>query len=130
MGSLALLMLQHMTGGQWGLVGRRVFEAASRILPLVALMFVPLLFGLPALYLWARPEAVAADAVLQAKQPYLNVPFFIGRAALYFGVWLLGSVLSEHVVRGAGSRRSGRDAAGHAALPQGERTRPAPLRRS
>ena len=44
MGSLALLMLQHMSGGQWGLVGRRIFEAASRILPLVALAFVPLLF--------------------------------------------------------------------------------------
>ena len=59
MGSLALLMLQHMSGGQWGLVGRRVFEAASRNLPLVALLFVPLLLGLPRLYPWARPEAVA-----------------------------------------------------------------------
>ncbi len=93
MGSLALLMLQHMSGGQWGLVGRRVFEAASRNLPLVALMFIPLLFGLPALFLWARPDAVAADPILQAKHPYLNVPFFIGRAVLYFGVWMLGSFL-------------------------------------
>ncbi len=93
MGSLALLMLQHMSGGQWGLVGRRVFEAASRNLPLVALMFIPLLFGLPALFLWARPEAVAADPILQAKHLYLNVPFFIGRAVLYFGVWMLGSFL-------------------------------------
>lgn len=93
MGSLALLMLQHMSGGQWGLVGRRVFEAASRNIPLVALMFVPLLFGLPRLFLWARPEAVATDAILQMKQPYLNVPFFIGRAVLYFAVWMLGSFL-------------------------------------
>ena len=93
MGSLGLLMLQHMSGGQWGLVGRRVFEAASRNLPLVALMFVPLLFGLPRLFAWARPEAVAADRILQIKQPYLNVPFFIGRAALYFAVWMLISFL-------------------------------------
>ena len=93
MGSLALLMLQHMSGGQWGMVGRRVFEAASRNLPLVALMFVPLLFGLPRLFLWARPEAVAADLILQKKALYLNVPFFIGRAVLYFAVWLICSYL-------------------------------------
>ena len=93
MGSLGLLMLQYMSGGQWGLMGRRVFEASSRNLPLVALMFVPLLFGLPNLFLWARPEAVAADHVLQVKQPYLNVPFFIGRAVLYFAVWMLISFL-------------------------------------
>lgn len=93
MGSLALLMLQHMSGGQWGLVGRRVFEAASRNLPFVALLFIPLLFGLPQLFVWARPEAVAADHILQVKQPYLNVPFFIGRAVLYFVVWMLCSVL-------------------------------------
>jgi hypothetical protein len=89
MGSLALLMVQHMSGGQWGLVGRRVFEAASRNVPLVALMFVPLLFGLPRLYTWAQPETVRIDHILQMKAPYLNVPFFIGRAVVYFGVWTL-----------------------------------------
>ena len=93
MGSLALLMLQHLSGGQWGLVGRRVFEAASRNLPFVALLFVPVLLGLPRLYTWARPELVLTDHILQAKAPYLNVPFFVGRAVLYFAVWLLGSWL-------------------------------------
>jgi hypothetical protein len=88
LGSLALLMLQHMSGGQWGLVGRRVFEAASRNLPFVALMFIPILLGLPRLYEWARPEAVRADHILQMKAPYLNVPFFIGRAVLYFAIWI------------------------------------------
>lgn len=88
LGSLALLMLQHMSGGQWGLVGRRVFEAASRNLPYVALLFVPMLFGLPRLYEWARPDAVRADHILQMKAPYLNVPFFTARAVLYFAIWL------------------------------------------
>jgi hypothetical protein len=88
MGSLGLLMLQHLTGGEWGLVGRRIFEAAGRTLPLVALFFIPILFGLPRIFLWARPEAVAADHILQMKAPYLNVPFFIGRAVLYFAIWL------------------------------------------
>jgi hypothetical protein len=89
MGPLALLMLQHMSGGQWGLVGRRVFEAASRNVPLVALLFVPLLFGLPRLYAWARPDEVRVDHILQMKALYLNVPFFIVRAILYFGLWSL-----------------------------------------
>jgi hypothetical protein len=91
LGSLGLLMLQHMSGGQWGLVGRRVFEAASRNLPFVALLFIPILFGLPRLYDWARPEAVQADHILQMKAPYLNVPFFIARAVLYFVLWIGGA---------------------------------------
>ncbi len=88
LGSLGLLMMQHLTGGEWGLVGRRIFEAASRTLPMVALFFIPILFGLPRLFLWARPEAVAADHILQMKAPYLNVPFFVGRAVVYFAIWL------------------------------------------
>src|SRR5262245_56332607 len=43
LGSLGLLMLQHMSGGQWGLVSRRVFEAASRTLPIVVLFFIPVI---------------------------------------------------------------------------------------
>ena len=49
-------MMQHLSGGQWGLIGRRVFEAASRTLPIVALLFVPILFGLPRVFEWAHPE--------------------------------------------------------------------------
>jgi hypothetical protein len=88
LGSLALLMVQYLSGGQWGLVSRRVFEAATRTLPLVTLFFVPILFGLRPIFLWARPEAVQADHILQAKSAYLNVPFFIGRAVVYFALWL------------------------------------------
>src|SRR5688500_18028731 len=89
LGSLALLMLQHLSGGQWGLVGRRVFEAGSRTLPVVILLFVPLLFGLKKIYLWADPAVVQADHILQMKAPYLNVPYFIVRAVVYFAFWLL-----------------------------------------
>jgi hypothetical protein len=89
LGSLAILMLHHLTGGAWGMVIRRQLEAASRTLPLLALAFLPLLLGVRALYIWARPEVVAKDPILQAKQLYLNVPFFIGRAVIYFAVWTL-----------------------------------------
>ena len=94
MGSLALLMLQHMSGGQWGLVTRRVFEAASRNIAFVALLFVPLVIGLPRLYAWARPDVDPHIAhFVHAKAPYLNVPFFITRAVLFFALWALASWL-------------------------------------
>ena len=89
LGPLALLMLQHLSGGHWGLAGRRVFEAASRNLPFVTLLFVPLLFGLPRLYTWAQPAAVRADEALRHKAAYLNVGFFVGRAIVYFAIWNL-----------------------------------------
>jgi hypothetical protein len=88
LGCLALLMLQHMTGGQWGLVGRRVFEAGSRMLPLAALFFIPVVVFAPKLFLWARPDAVQADAILRFKAPYLNLAFFTVRGASYFVVFL------------------------------------------
>jgi hypothetical protein len=69
-------------------MGRRVFEAASRNLPVVVLLFIPVLFRLPHIYHWAEPGVVAADPILSLKAGYLNVPFFIGRAVLYFLVWL------------------------------------------
>src|SRR3954467_1895297 len=93
LGCFALLMLQHMTGGQWGLVTRRIFEAGTRLLPLALLLFIPVAIFAPSLYLWARPEAVRADSILQAKAPYLNLPFFLIRAAVYFAVWLFGSMM-------------------------------------
>jgi hypothetical protein len=92
LGSMALLMLQHLSGGQWGLVSRRIFEAATRTLPIVALLFIPVLLRLPVLFEWARPEAVD-NAIIQAKAGYLNPGFFIVRALLYFAFWMLLMVL-------------------------------------
>jgi hypothetical protein len=92
LGSLALLMLQHMSGGQWGLVSRRIFEAGTRNLPVVALFFLPVLFGMTTIFEWARPEA-AQNAIIQAKAGYLNPTFFVVRAGIYFAFWMLLVVL-------------------------------------
>jgi hypothetical protein len=92
LGSLALLMLQHLSGGQWGLVSRRVFEAATRTLPIVALFFIPVIVGLPRIFEWARPEA-AENAIIHAKAAYLNPTFFIIRAGVYFVFWMVCVVL-------------------------------------
>ena len=95
-GSLAWLMLQYLTGGAWGVAIRRPCEAAARTLPLVALMFLPILIGIPNLYPWSHANIVAADALLRQKHAYLNLPFFVVRAALYFAGWMLFSWRLNH----------------------------------
>jgi len=88
LGSLALLMLQHLTGGQWGLVIRRTLEASTRTLPLFVLLFVPIIVGAGYLYPWMNHELMAEKPVLADKARYLNLSFFIVRAAIYFAIWL------------------------------------------
>ena len=88
LGCLGIVMLHNLSGGGWGVVIRRVLESGMNTLPLMALLFVPLLFGLGQLYEWARPDAVAHDEILQHKTAYLNLPFFLIRAALYFALWV------------------------------------------
>ncbi len=87
LGSLALLMLQHLSGGQWGMVGRRVFEAGSRLLPVVAVLAVPVIIGIPRIFAWAQPGA-EANHIIHQKQAYLNTGFFIARAGFYFVFWM------------------------------------------
>lgn len=87
LGCLALLLVYHITGGHWGFVIRRILEAAALVSLLMVVLIVPLFFGMTALYPWARPEVVAADPLLQHKQPYLNLPFFVGRNVIYFVIW-------------------------------------------
>lgn len=96
LGCLALLMLHHIVGGAWGAMIRRLLEAGTRTLPLMVVLFVPLLYGLTTLYSWARPEEVAHDVLLQHKSGYLNVPFFVQRAAAYFGIWLIVMFFLNH----------------------------------
>jgi hypothetical protein len=87
LGSLALLMLQHLSGGQWGMVGRRIFEAGSRLLPIVLILAVPVIIGLPRIFAWAQPGA-EANPIIQEKRLYLNNAFFIARIVIYFVFWM------------------------------------------
>ena len=85
-GCLSIVMIHHLSGGAWGVVIRRILEAGARTLQFAALFFLPLAFGLPRIYEWARPEA-ANDEALRHKSLYLNPAFFLGRAAFYFLIW-------------------------------------------
>jgi hypothetical protein len=93
LGSLAILLLQYLTGGGWGLVLRRPLEAGTRTLPLLALLFLPVLLGTGSLYVWAHADQVDGDAALEWKRPYLNVTFFAGRAIFFFAGWILFGLL-------------------------------------
>ena len=89
LGCLALLMIHHVTGGAWGVAIRRVLESGARTLPMMAILFLPIAFGVRRLYEWAQPERVAQDPLLQHQALYLNVPFFLARTAFYFIAWSL-----------------------------------------
>ena len=87
LGCLALGMIHQLSGGAWGVVSRRLIGAATRVLPALTVAFLPIVIGMSALYPWTHAEEVAADAILQHKQIYLNTPFFLLRTAIYFLVW-------------------------------------------
>jgi hypothetical protein len=88
-GSLGVLMLHHLVGGAWGEVIRRPAEAAAMTLPLLAVLFIPIAFGLHPLFPWARADEVAQDALLQHRRPLFNVGAFLIRVAMYFAIWIL-----------------------------------------
>ena len=87
LGSLAIVMVQHVAGGAWGVVIRRILESSTRTLPLMAILFLPILLGMHDLYHWSHREAVAENEILRLKSGYLNVGFFIVRAVIYFAIW-------------------------------------------
>ncbi len=88
LGSFAILALQHMTGGAWGLVIRRILEASSRTLPLVALFAVPLVLGFRHVYPWADAARVAADEILRHRAAYMNPAGVVIRLAVCLAVWI------------------------------------------
>lgn len=88
-GSLAVLMLQYMTGGEWGLMIRRPLGAAARTMWLIFLFFLPVLAGLNVLYPWTNRQYVESDPVLRLKADYLNTPRFVGFTIFYFFCWML-----------------------------------------
>ena len=99
LGCFALMMLHNLVGGRWGELIRSELESASRTLPLLAALFLPLLFGLRHLYVWARRDEVARDEHLRHIAPYLNEPFFLARAGAYFALWIAIAWLLERSSR-------------------------------
>jgi len=89
LGSMALVMVQYLTGGAWGVITRRMLESAMRTLPVLALLFLPVIGGIPVLYGWSHADIVRNDPVLQHRHLYMNPAMYIVRAVIYFAIWLL-----------------------------------------
>ncbi|MDP3945446.1 MAG: quinol:cytochrome C oxidoreductase [Lutibacter sp.] len=92
LGTLAFYAIQHVSQAGWSVVLFRVMEGITAYLPVGGvLLFV--FFVLSAtqnhLFTWMDPEVVANDVLIQNKASYLNVPFFLGRAAIYILGWVL-----------------------------------------
>jgi hypothetical protein len=93
LGALFFVLTQYAAQGGWGVVLRRLAETVFATIPVMAVLFLPVLLGLHDLYEWSHAEAVAGDALLRWKAPFLNVPFFLVRAAIYFGCWSVIAVM-------------------------------------
>ena len=94
-GSLGLLMLQHLTGGIWGIVIRRPLEAASRNLWLMLILFIPIVMGMKYLYSgnesetgWLNAPKEGEHALTSWQQGYLTSGGFLTRAVIYFVIWI------------------------------------------
>ncbi|MFZ0481121.1 MAG: hypothetical protein WAL71_18425 [Terriglobales bacterium] len=89
LGCMAIVMLYHLVGGKWGTVIRRILEAGMTTLPLMAILFIPIVMNLPRLYFWARPEELAKDPkIAEIAHSYLNFNGILIRAIFYFAIWI------------------------------------------
>jgi hypothetical protein len=106
LGSMAILMIRHLTGGGWGTVIRRILGAAMRTLPLLAILFVPIIVAVAQhrIYPWAMPLESIQDPHIREhlekhsfiKESYLNFSGFFIRAVFYFAIWnVLAFLLSK-----------------------------------
>jgi hypothetical protein len=83
-GCLAMLLVQNLTGGLWGMAASRLFEAGMMTIPFCGLLFIPIFFGLPCLYSWIHPATPELRHLVEGKAIYLNVPFYVIRNVFYF----------------------------------------------
>src|SRR5579862_9968792 len=103
LGSMAIVMIRHLTGGGWGTVIRRVLGAAMRTLPVLAVLFIPIIIGVlqHRNYPWLMPLDVIQDPHIREhlekhafiKGAYLNSGGFIIRAIIYLAIWNVLSFL-------------------------------------
>ena len=90
-GSLAVLMLQYVTGGEWGLMIRRPLGASARTMLVMLVFFIPVVIGMfyGYIYPWTDHQLMTHDPVLSQKIAWLNPTGWLIRSAFYFALWIL-----------------------------------------
>lgn len=81
--------IQYITQSGWSSAFKRIPEAMASYIPLAAVLFLLIYFGMHYLFHWSHEGITATDALIAHKSPYLNVPFFYVRIVLFFGLWTL-----------------------------------------
>jgi hypothetical protein len=87
LGALFFVQVQYLSGSAWSVVLRRIMENILMTLPVGALLFLPIVFGLKYLYPWTDSTLIQATEVMRGKSSYLNEHSFVIRTYAYFLVW-------------------------------------------
>jgi hypothetical protein len=87
LGGLFFVLINYATKAGWGIVVRRLAENVMSVLPLFAILAIPVILGIEHLFHWSDPEVVAHDHLLQGKAAFLNTGFFTARAIFYLACW-------------------------------------------
>ena len=95
LGSLTFLLIFYLTGGRWGQAAWPWLAMNTRLMPLIALLFVPWLFGIESIYPWANSNVLHQFENTENRRWLFQVPFFAGRTVFYFAVWtVLGGLVA------------------------------------
>ncbi len=122
-GALVVLMMQFLTGGLWGLALRNLALAALATVPLMALLFLPVLLGLRDIYVWAH-GFLGETGGYHHKAQWLNIPFFTARSIFYFAILVSDRAPSTALVARAGESESCPDKNQRAQCERSHRLRP------
>lgn len=96
-GAAFFICIQYITQSGWSAVFKRIPEAMAAYIPFAAVLFIFLFFGLHSLYEWSHVDAASTDELIKHKSPFLNVPFFMTRVVVFFGLWILMTKLMRRV---------------------------------
>lgn len=89
-GAFVIVAMQYLTGGKWGIAILPLARSAMAVLPLMALLFIPILLGMQDIYVWTHGFFGEPGKFLH-KHEWLNAPGFIARSILY--LLILGTIV-------------------------------------
>ena len=96
-GAAFFVCIQYITQSGWSAAFKRIPEAMAAYIPFAAVLFIFLFFGLHSLYEWSHPDIANTDELIKHKSPFLNVPFFMTRVVVFFGLWILMTKLMRRI---------------------------------
>lgn len=99
LGALALLAIAYLTGGKWTQLAERPLKAAIITMPVIAILFFPVIVGMAEIYPWVQG---IPEGSFHFKQHYLTPTFFILRSVFYLACWLgLAALFMSHYKKAA-----------------------------